>query len=169
MIHIAELPKLHSDPILNQLKATESLKICLIRLGANTFALDLRHVREVFEPVSITPVPGMPAAIIGVTNLRGIIVPLADVRAALGIFVSVSPKYAVVVRHGTHQVGILVEDVPEIHTIQSDDFIDHSAHAGADRGPMISDFFKIAGKVSALLEISRLLASIERMADDDSP
>lgn len=168
MISIAELPELQSDSILNQPKSIEFLKVCLIRLGTNTFALDLRHVGEVFEPVSITPVPGMPAALVGVTNLRGIIVPLVDVRTALGISVSVIPNYAVIVRHGTRQVGILVEDVPEIHTIQSDDFIDRSARAAADRGPMISAFFQLENKASAILEVSRLFASIEKMVDDDS-
>lgn len=168
MISLAELPQLQSDSVPDQLKSTRSLKVCLVTLGDNSCALDLRHVREVFEPVSITPVPGMPAALVGVTNLRGIIVPLVDMRATLGIFVSSTPNYAVLIRHGIHQVGLLVEDVPEIHTIQRDDFIDLPAPAAGDSGPMISAFFQIGDKVSAILEISRLMASIEMMADNES-
>src|SRR5215831_18307020 len=113
MISIDELPQVHSDSVLVQTPPNKSLRVCLVTLGRKTFAIDLRQVIEVFETESVTPVPGMPASLVGVTNLRGTIIPLADVRAALGVSVSVLPKYAVVVRHGTQQVGILVEDVPE--------------------------------------------------------
>ena len=169
MISISELPQLLSDSVPEQKKSNESLRVCLVAWGEETFAIDLRQVREVFEPESITPVPGMPAALIGVTNLRGTIIPLADLRAALGVSISVMLKYAVVLRHGTQQVGILVEDVPEIRTIQLDDLVAPSTRTAAERRPMISAFFKTGNKLSAILEMSRLLASIEETANDRSP
>lgn len=169
MIPISELPQLSSDSISEQVKSTESLRVCLVALGDETFAIDLRQVREVFEPESITPVPGVPAALVGVTNLRGTIIPLADVRAALGVSGSAMPKYAVVIRYGTHQIGILVEDVPEIRTIQLDDLVAPLAHAAAERRPMISAFFKTENRLSAILELSRLLASITGTANDQRP
>lgn len=169
MISIGELPQLHSDSVPEQAKSTESLRVCLVALGDETFAIDVRQVREVFEPKSITPVPGMPAALVGVTNLRGAIIPLTDLRSVLGISTSVMPKYAVVIRHGTQQVGILVQEVPEIRTIQSDDLVAPSTRTAAERRPMISAFFKTGNKLSAILELSRLLASIDGTADDQRP
>lgn len=165
MISIGELPQLHSDSIPEQPKSAESLRVCLIALGEETFAIDLRQVREVFEPESVTPVPGMPAALVGVTNLRGTIIPLADLRTALGIATAATPKYAVVIRYGTQQIGILVEGIPEIRTIQLDDLVAPSTHAAAERRPMVSAFFKTEKRLSAILELSRLLASIEDMVD----
>jgi purine-binding chemotaxis protein CheW len=103
----------------------------------------------------------MPDAIVGVTNLRGTIIPLADFRRALGVSVSSILKYAVVVHHDTYQVGILVEDVPQIRTIQSDDLIAPSAHSTTEMHPMISLFFKTENRPSGILEMSRLLSSIE--------
>jgi purine-binding chemotaxis protein CheW len=169
MISIGELPQLHSDSVPEQTKSTESLRVCLVALGEEMFAIDLRQIREVFEPESVTPVPGMPAALVGVTNLRGTIIPLADLRAALGVSRSVMPKYAVVVRHGTQQVGILVEDVPEIRTIQLDDLVAPSTRTGAEGRPLFSGIFKTKDKPSALLEMSRLLASIEETTGTQSP
>lgn len=169
MISIGELPQLHSDSTPEQSQSTGLLKVCLVSLGKETFAIDLRQVCEVFEPESITPVPGMPAALVGVTNLRGTILPLADVRAALGVSVSVMPKYAVVVRHGPQQVGILVEDVPEIRTIQLDDQVAPSTRTAAERRPIFSGSFKTENKLSAVLEMSRLLEPIERAATCQSP
>jgi purine-binding chemotaxis protein CheW len=169
MISIGELPQLHSDSVSAQTQSTESLRVCLVALGTETFAIDLRQVVEVFVPESITPVPGMPVVLVGVTNLRGTIIPLADVRAMLGVSVSVLPKYAVVVRHGIQRVGILVEDVPEIHTIPSDDLVATSVRTATENLPLFSGFIKTDKKPSAILEMSRLLASIERTTDDQNP
>ncbi len=164
MISIGELPQLHSDSVPEQAKPTESLRVCLVALGEGSFAIDLGQVLEVFEPESITPVPGMPAALVGVTNLRGTIIPLVDLRAVLGVSASVLPKYTVVVRHGTQQVGILVEGIPKIRTVRSDDLAAPSGHTVAER---LRDF-KEEKKLSTILEISRLFASIEGTAKDQS-
>ncbi len=47
-------------------------------LGAEAYAIALRHVREVVEIAPLTPVPGAPAAVRGVMNLRGHVVPVVD-------------------------------------------------------------------------------------------
>ena len=164
MISIGELPQLHSDSVPEQVKSTESLRVCLVALGEGTFAIDLCQILEVFKPESITPVPGMPAALVGVTNLRGTIIPLVDLRAVLGVSASVLPKYTVVVRHGTQQVGILVEGIPKIRSVRSDDLAAHPGHTVAEG---LRDF-KEEKKLSTILEMSRLLASIEGTAKDQS-
>ena len=125
------------------------------------FAIDLRHVREVFEIESITPVPGMPASLVGVANLRGTVIPLADVRPSLGLSASATPKYAVVVRHGTQQVGILIDDVPEIRAIHPDDMLATSTRSVTDSRPFLSGLLKVKNRMSGIVEVSRLLASVE--------
>ncbi|HZC67413.1 MAG TPA: chemotaxis protein CheW, partial [Nitrospirales bacterium] len=88
-------------------------RVCLITLSSNLFAIDLQSIREVFPVDSITPVPGMPTVLAGVTNLRGVVVPLVDVRLLLGLQNSGAPlKYAVVIHDGGNQVGVLVDQIP---------------------------------------------------------
>jgi purine-binding chemotaxis protein CheW len=130
-------------------------------LGGEFFAIDLRHVREVFELESITPVPGMPASLVGVANLRGTVVPLADLRPSLGVPASATPKYAVVVRQGTQQVGILIDEVPEIRTIHPDDMLAASTRGVTDSRPFLSGLVKIEDRMSGMVEVGRLLASVE--------
>ena len=38
-----------------------SLRMCVLSLGGELFAIDLRNIREVFEVESVTAVPGMPS------------------------------------------------------------------------------------------------------------
>lgn len=136
-------------------------RICLMTLGGELFAIDLRHVREVFELESVTPVPGMPASLVGVANLRGTVVPLADLRPQLGMPAAAAPKYAVVVRHGAQQVGILIDDVPEIRSIHADDLLAASARGVTESRPFLSGLLKVEDRMSGMVEVSRLLASVE--------
>ena len=156
-----EQPQSGPPPGPDHVRSAVPLRICLIALGGEFFAIDLRHVREVFELESITPVPGMPSALVGVANLRGTVVPLADLRPSLGVLVSATPKYAVVVRHGTQQVGILIDEVPEIRTIHPDDMLAASTRGVTDSRPFLSGLLKIEDRMSGMVEVSRLLASVE--------
>ena len=61
-----------------QTSGTSTIRAAIVSLGGEQFSIDLQNVREVFVVESVTPVPGMPAGLIGVTNLRGSVVPLLD-------------------------------------------------------------------------------------------
>ena len=56
-----------------------------LRLDDEIFAIDARSVREILEMVPVTRVPGAPACMDAVINVRGRIVPLADLRVLFGM------------------------------------------------------------------------------------
>ena len=142
-------------------KSSVPSRICLITLGGELFSIDLRHVREVFELESVTSVPGMPASLVGVANLRGTVVPLADLRPALGVSSSAPSKYAVVVRHNSQQVGILIDDVPEIRTVHPDDILAASTQGVTESRPFLSGLLKIEERMSGMVEVPKLMACVE--------
>lgn len=140
-----------------------SLRVCIITLANELFAIDLRNVREVFEVETITPVPGMPATLTGVANLRGTVIPLADLRAALGLPVTgPDPRYAVVLRHGSQQVGVLVDGVPEIRTVHPDEFLAAPTRGVDGSRPFVSSILQIADRMSGVVEVPSLMACVER-------
>ena len=53
------------------------------RLGAEEFGIDIVHVREIRSYETPTRVPHLPPAVKGVVNLRGVIVPMIDLRMLL--------------------------------------------------------------------------------------
>ncbi|HUF91743.1 MAG TPA: chemotaxis protein CheW [Candidatus Limnocylindria bacterium] len=53
-------------------------------LGEGTYAVDVRDAREVVTLDGFTPVPGAPASVMGVFNLRGTVLPLVEARPLLG-------------------------------------------------------------------------------------
>ncbi|HEY3518102.1 MAG TPA: chemotaxis protein CheW, partial [Gammaproteobacteria bacterium] len=54
------------------------------RLDGTLYALPSEHVLEVIHVPAVARVPHSPAALLGVANLRGSVLPLVDLRALLG-------------------------------------------------------------------------------------
>lgn len=139
-----------------------SSRVCLITVGGELLAIDLRHVREVFEVESSTPVPGLPPSLTGVANLRGLVIPLIDLRSMLGLATTGSPpQFGVVVKHGTHQLAVLIESVPEIRTVQRSQLLPAVINAEGKSRPMVSAVLKLEDRLGAMLEVPLIFRQME--------
>ena len=141
--------------------AAGTMRAAIVSLGGEQFTIDLQNVREVFVVESITPVPGMPAGLVGVTNLRGSVVPLLDLRQMIGIAAENALKYAVVVKHGNWQVGVLVDTVPEIRTLSKDQFLPAPVGTGDGGNPFVSTVVNLEDRLRGVLETSVVLSHFE--------
>lgn len=157
----ADIPAIQaSTPSASPSSAT--LRVCLAMIGGELFAIDLRYVREVFPVEHVTPVPKMPSVIVGVANLRGTIMPLVDVRSALGLSnVGTGQKFSVVIKHGQQQVGLLVDDVPEIRTVSKDALLAPPHQQDRASRPFISGVLPVEGRMGGVVEVPMLLAKVE--------
>jgi purine-binding chemotaxis protein CheW len=61
------------------------LRACLVVLAGSLFAVDVAHAREVAVFDTLTAVPRSASVLLGVANLRGLVVPIVDVRPLLGL------------------------------------------------------------------------------------
>jgi purine-binding chemotaxis protein CheW len=159
-MELSGVPRIQAQPSEPQ-PTGQAVRVCLISLGGELFAIDLRSVGEVFEVDSITPVPAMPPALAGVANLRGTVVPIVDLRTVLGLPDDGPLSFAVVIRHGGRQVGVLVDRVPEIRTVQREEFL--PAPAGGSNGPkpFVSGVLRIEERIGGVVEVPTLLAYVE--------
>lgn len=65
--------------------ADRSLVVLTLQLQGEKFAIETRQVREILDPVHVTAVPGADPAVDGLINVRGRVVPLADLRLVFGM------------------------------------------------------------------------------------
>lgn len=63
----------------------EFMTALTIRLEDELFAVEASRVREILDLVPITAVPAAPAFVGGLINVRGRVVPLADLRVMFGM------------------------------------------------------------------------------------
>ena len=64
---------------------TETSQYLTFILDEETYALDIKRVREVLDFTEVTKVPRMPDFMRGVINLRGGVVPVVDLRLKFGM------------------------------------------------------------------------------------
>ncbi|MET0513952.1 MAG: chemotaxis protein CheW [Nitrospiraceae bacterium] len=139
-----------------------SLRMCVLSLGGELFAIDLHNIREVFEVESVTAVPGMPSMLTGVTNLRGTVIPLLDLRASLGLEVTETAlSFAVVIRQGTRQVGIFVDHVPEIRSVPREDLLPAMQSGPAGARPFVSSVLRLEDRLGGVLEVPQVFAQVD--------
>ncbi len=81
------------------------------RLAGEEFGVPIENVREILRVTEITRVPHAPPYIRGVTNVRGRILPVVEIRARVGLPpLSPTPDSRIVVLEvGTRTLGLLVD------------------------------------------------------------
>lgn len=91
-------------------------------LAGETFALPVDPVHEVVRPSSITRVPHAPFPIRGVTNLRGRVVPVVDLRLRLELAPGEITRASRIVVVGSRgrRLGLLVDSVQQVVHIEVD-------------------------------------------------
>lgn len=148
----------------NQGAGSSTVRAAIISMGGELFTIELSNVREVFVVESITPVPGMPSGLVGVTNLRGTVIPLLDLRPMFTLNADAPLPYAVVVKHGNWQVGVLVDTVPEIRTLSKNEFLPAPTGTGAGAFPFVSTVVKLEDRLRGVLETSAVLSHFEMVS-----
>lgn len=52
-------------------------------VGGETYGIDILHIREIIKVVEVTEVPRAPQFLLGVISVRGVVIPVLDLRARL--------------------------------------------------------------------------------------
>lgn len=60
------------------------MEVLVFELDHSHYAIPLEVVQEIVRAVAITPLPGAPSVVEGVINLRGVAVPVWNVRSRFG-------------------------------------------------------------------------------------
>lgn len=139
-------------------------------LGADTFAMDIRDVREIIQVGPLTPVPLMPRFVRGAINLRGAVMPVIDLNARLQRGRSdLGKKSCIVVFDATAvnsehiELGLLVDAVSAVVGIP-DEQIEETPHFGtAVPREFIRGLGKVGERFIAILEPARAF-DIDEMA-----
>jgi len=146
------------------------------RLGEETFALDIGKVREVRDFTGVMKVPRTPAYMRGVINLRGSVVPVADLRLKFGMPQTENTKDTcviiteVTVDGETLVLGALADSVQEVLDLDAG-HIEPAPKIGAK---LRTDFIKGMGKHGdrfiIILDIDRVFSADEiALAEESAP
>ncbi len=130
-------------------------------IGDHHYCIDIMSVREIRNWTGVTELPNTVAFMRGVINLRGIIVPIIDLRSRFGQgLIEPTPSHVVVVvAIGDRLHGLLVDSVSDILTVKREDIAAIPETAGQSQSPLLDGLITQGEQMLAIVALDRLLDS----------
>jgi len=135
--------------------------VVIFRLADEFYALEIQTVQEIVRMPSITAIPGAQAWVKGVTNLRGRVVPVIDLRRRCGLEAgeATPDSRIVVVNSSAGTLGLEVDAVTEVVRIPVDQIEPPAVLVlGADNG-YIRGVAKLESRLVSLMDLEGVLPS----------
>jgi len=94
----------------------QEIQLACFRVGPELYALDIMRIKEIIRPQKLTPIPKAPSFIEGVINLRGAVIPVADMRKRFDQPISEDNRKSriVICSLAGRIIGLLVDEVTEV-------------------------------------------------------
>lgn len=136
----------------------DSLQFLTFTIGKEEYGVDIMKVREVKGWSATTRLPNTPEYMRGVLNLRGIVIPIFDLRARFGggITEATEKNVIIILAVGERIAGILVDAVSDIITVQSGDIKPAPRTDNVLEDAFVSGLIALDQKMVALLEMEPL-------------
>src|SRR5262245_42744297 len=149
-------------------RAVGLIQFISFAIDDDQYGVDIMSVREIKGWSEITHLPKQPEYVRGVLNLRGIMVPIIDLRCRFGQgLTNATPVHIVIiVQVGSRQVGLLADRVLDIVSIDAAKIQAVPRIAQASRVDFLSGLVTVENSMIALIDLPNLLSV---QVDDDEP
>jgi purine-binding chemotaxis protein CheW len=140
----------------------EVLRFLMFRVAERLYALPADQVSEVIRTPRVARVPQGPRCLLGLANLRGAVLPVASVRALLGMAEqTASPDDRAIVLDGGAPVAVAVDSIDGLVSIPASRLETRQTEVAAEPGEDLSGVFQPPGRSDAakVLNVRRLLAA----------
>ena len=131
------------------------------------FAADIMKIREIRGWTPTTPLPNAPDYVRGVINLRGVVLPVIDLRARLGHgMTETNAKHVIVViKIGERVIGLLVDAVSDIITPEVSDIQPAPDLARDESSAFVDGIVVVDEKMITILSMNHLMDALRLHAD----
>ncbi|SRR5579883_170764 len=138
-------------------------------IGEEQYGVDIMAVREIKGWTEITHLPKQPDYVRGVLNLRGVMVPIIDLRCRFGQGkTEATPLHIVIVVQVEQRlIGLLADRVLDILSFEASQVQPVPQIARTSRVDFLSGLVTIDGTMIALVDLPNLLA--EQFSATDAP
>jgi purine-binding chemotaxis protein CheW len=146
--------------------ASGTVELISFEIADQEFCIAIDAVREIRGWTSETPMPQTPEYIRGVINLRGVVMPVIDLRNRLGLGLTApsSRHVIVVVQHGDRIAGLLVDAVQETFVVEIGQLQAPPAMDSSSSDLFVDAIIPLEGRMLSRLVVGALLPAEGRLA-----
>jgi purine-binding chemotaxis protein CheW len=139
-------------------------QLVVFELANEHYGVDISAVESIIKMQAITVVPHAPEFVEGVTNLRGKVLPVIDLRKRF--YLTATDRSAdkkastriIVVAIGKTEVGMVVDDVSEVLTISDEAIEPPPPMVMTINSTFITGIAKLGDKLVIMLDLSKVLS-----------
>ena len=148
----------------NQQKtAREEIQMLTFSIDNVSYGVNVHQVREVKNFEGVTPVPYAPDYVKGVTNLRGEVIPVIDLRKRFGMPARKGndENGIMVIVQDKHPIGVMVDSVMEVLTLPKESIESNSESLISDRSQAVLGVAKHDKELIILLDLMKVVVKNE--------
>jgi purine-binding chemotaxis protein CheW len=155
----ADEPNAESLENQDDIQSQTNRQYLAFHLSDEEYALDITQINEIIKLRKFTDIPRAPAFILGIISLRGVVVPVIDLRQRLNLGESelMSTSRIVVCLLNDTSVGLLVDSINQVINLVDEDMEPPpGVLSGLDR-EMVAGIGRYQKRMIILLNLSRVL------------
>lgn len=138
-------------------------EVLAFRLGHEEYGIDILAVQEMRGYEAVMRIANAPDFIKGVVNLRGVIVPIVDMRIKFNLanITYDASTVVIVLNLGTKTVGMVVDSVSDVTNLTAEQIRPAPELSGALSAEYLTGLGTINERMLILVDIVRLMSSVE--------
>jgi purine-binding chemotaxis protein CheW len=138
----------------------EEMQMLTFTLDNVYYGVNVHQVREVKNFEGVTPVPYAPAYVKGVTNLRGEVLPVIDLRKRFGITEQKEHESTgiMIIVQDKHPIGVMVDSVMEVLTLPKEDIETNPDSLIVDKNESVLGVAKHDKDLIILLDLMKVVS-----------
>ena len=140
--------------------ASETTQFIVINLGDEQYGINIKYIDNIVRMQHITRVPKVDSYFKGVINLRGEVVPVMSIRIKMGLpedEFTKSSRIIIIKLDQQGYIGIIVDEVREVVTLESDQIEKVSYETKDEKGNFISGVGKCKDGLISLLDLNMVV------------
>ena len=139
-------------------------QLVVFELANEHYGVEISTVESIIKMQEITRIPHSPSFVEGITNLRGLVLPVIDLRKRFGLESREISRDSriMVVALGSMKVGMIVDAVSEVLRVPSESIEPPPPMTTSLRANFITGIAKLDDLLVILLDMSKILTTDEQ-------
>lgn len=141
----------------------EEIKVIVFALANEEYGIEVEKVKTIERMMPMTRVPKTYDFVKGVINLRGVVVPVIDLRGRFGLPESeyTDNSRIVIISVNDMEVGMIVDSANDVIDVDSDQIQDPPEIVGGVRAKYLRGVAKVGERLLVLLNLKEVLSKSE--------
>jgi purine-binding chemotaxis protein CheW len=141
----------------------ETRDFVIVRLEDEYFAFDIADIAEVLPFTEPVRMPRAPKILVGLIDVRGVMLPVTDLRLRAGLKAESHPRHILAIRLADRFIGALVDEVCEVYAADESRVSDVSALTDKLDARFVSRVLRWGQRLVPVMDAMRLLTTDETL------